>query len=1224
MSLFNDDPTCQQCSIRNGFTLFQDNTILEFSSSEDDFKGETCAAGYQCAEQHLDDHYDPTTAGCCEACQNDQLCKEGSIALRDFPDSNTCPDGYLCTEDKKLLCPTGTICSYNRRLNCTEAVENSFFREIFEGTYCRKGTAFLEMCPTGSYCPDQETMETCPSGSFCMRKSKEDWLSCSACDEGSTELKAEKSQFYLIILVISSICFVKLITWLGKNEYIPKALANPLVKIEEMLCSLCRKKDTEIVDIDDKQIKEERELRINAISEQHTFKAMDADNKGYVTFDDLGRELNLSPKKYSRLQYILLLDTTNKLTEEEFTAYFPNALYRAEHMEPTPEDVQNIFSKLDQDNSKVIKGRELYESYLHFFLEESEIRDLYKKFKALDHGLLFGKPAQGVKITEKQFLTHFADFLNDVTAESTGQGTEITFKDLNLTVITDSGEKKTIVNNVSGEVPAKAMTALMGGSGAGKTSLLNALCGRAYYGEVTGHIYINGREGVMDQVKPLMGFVPQDDIIYAELTVYENFLYAGRLRLPPNTTEDEISDLADDVVSYLGLNRVKDSLVGDVRRRGVSGGEKKRVNIGVELMARPKILFLDEPTSGLDASASSLVMHSLKLLNIKQNITICAVIHQPRKFIYDQCDYLILLKAGGSMVYCGVTTEAKSYFERFGYELPMGENTADFVIDVATGALSPKSATVGSTRNSGLGLALDLGEEWLKYKGKDQTEDASTDISLGTDEESPEERDLPVPGKRKSFFQQFIIQMQRRLLVMKRNSDDEFTAFLSLLFAVFIITLLQGKTEPVEVEPDTDDLNYVDGTLNFEQLYRTLMYPTSDTTVDVQNYTQTQLCNMYLYHDFVRDAVLNMINYSSVQNADLNTFTLKMGLIISILVAIAAQKPISTKKMEFFREAGSECSVLAFFLAIVIIFYFDITIKMAFISLVCLFFRGTIASSFPFIFNMLTLTWGSAAWGFFYSTWASPENVVMLIGMHMVLASFISGNTDIMTLEDLQNSWVKNLLSSIISPPRFYAETYAVTEEKCLKELSGFPSKVLYLFDYTNFDTLFLGGNDPNVTLRSCSGWFYYTLPSVLVTCTVVFFSAIMLHTVNRKQMIKLTMVESFKKNKDNFRLMWSLVALCFIGLFSVAVWSIFAERGTLDSELEDENVFCSLLYIPEEDCSDVYNDIKESGFFDELFNDTASSNPNGAPAFCGQMNTTAFFDFRSVMDGSAVAFLRK
>ena len=204
------------------------------------------------------------------------------------------------------------------------------------------------------------------------------------------------------------------------------------------------------------------------------------------------------------------------------------------------------------------------------------------------------------------------------------------------------------------------------------------------------------------------------------------------------------------------------------------------------------------------------------------------------------------------MAYCGPTTEAQSYFERFGYELPMGENTADFVIDVVTGALAPKlkDDATGSKMSSGLlGQTADLGQEWLKYKGKVDVEDASTEQdSLVTDDEPPEEKDLPVPGQRKSFYQQFIIQMQRRLLVMKRNSDDEFTAFLSLLFGVFLIALISKKVEPVEPDPDTDDLNYVDGTLDFEQLYRTLIVPTSDTTVDAQNYTQTQLCNMYLYH----------------------------------------------------------------------------------------------------------------------------------------------------------------------------------------------------------------------------------------------------------------------------------------------------------------------------------------------------------------------------------------
>lgn len=118
-----------------------------------------------------------------------------------------------------------------------------------------------------------------------------------------------------------------------------------------------------------------------------------------------------------------------------------------------------------------------------------------------------------------------------------------------------------------------------------------------------------------------------------------------------------------------------------------------------------------------------------------------------------------------------------------------------------------------------------------------------------------------------------------------------------------------------------------------------------------------------------------MMNYQRIYALTFNLFsirfTLKMGLVVSIMVAIAAQKPITAKKMEFFREAGSEYNVLAFFLAITIIFFCDITIKMTFISLVALFFRGTIASSWPFIFNMLSLTWVSAAWGIFYSTWVS-------------------------------------------------------------------------------------------------------------------------------------------------------------------------------------------------------------------------------------------------------------
>jgi ABC-type multidrug transport system ATPase subunit len=175
------------------------------------------------------------------------------------------------------------------------------------------------------------------------------------------------------------------------------------------------------------------------------------------------------------------------------------------------------------------------------------------------------------------------------------------------------------------------------------------------------------------------------------LTVRENFIFAGRFQLPKGTPKKEIADLADATMANLGLSRVMHSVVGDVTRRGVSGGEKKRVNIGLELMARPKILFLDEPTSGLDANSALMVMESLKTLAQVYGTTICSVIHQPRKFIFELFDSLILLGVGGKMVYHGPVSGVETYFTNLHYVLPAGESIADWLIDISSGRLGPSS-----------------------------------------------------------------------------------------------------------------------------------------------------------------------------------------------------------------------------------------------------------------------------------------------------------------------------------------------------------------------------------------------------------------------------------------------------------------------------------------------------------------------------------------------------
>ncbi|KAL3921731.1 MAG: hypothetical protein SGILL_002591 [Bacillariaceae sp.] len=335
-----------------------------------------------------------------------------------------------------------------------------------------------------------------------------------------------------------------------------------------------------------------------------------------------------------------------------------------------------------------------------------------RRSSILSHGSTTGHratPQVQSTITREEFIENYPQLLLDIMLEEEEEddystlscmdfmGVDICFTDLSLSVKVGKRTAK-VVDEVTGRIRAKTMTGILGGSGAGKTSLLNALCGRAYYGETKGTILVNGHEASIEDFKDSVGFVPQDDIVYAELTVRENLIYSGKFRLPKATPIEEIEELADETLASLGLSRVANSPVGDIRRRGVSGGERKRVSIGIELMALPSILFLDEPTSGLDASSALLVMKGLKHLVEKDGVTVVSVIHQPRKFIYDLFDSLILLGVGGRMVYTGPTENAESYFGRLNYSLPPGESMADWLIDISSGRLEPDNHVAESKR----------------------------------------------------------------------------------------------------------------------------------------------------------------------------------------------------------------------------------------------------------------------------------------------------------------------------------------------------------------------------------------------------------------------------------------------------------------------------------------------------------------------------------------------
>lgn len=163
------------------------------------------------------------------------------------------------------------------------------------------------------------------------------------------------------------------------------------------------------------------------------------------------------------------------------------------------------------------------------------------------------------------------------------------------------------------------------------------------------------------------------------------------MRQPVHMSHNEKRLKVLEVIQFLGLGHIMDNPIGDVETRGISGGERKRVNIGMELVASPSILFLDEPTSGLDSSTSLEVCKLLKQIAQEQYLTVAAVVHSPSPHAFNQFDDLLLLGSGGRVVYSGPRDEAAAYFESIGYPVPDDESPADFFITLAAGRVD-KSA----------------------------------------------------------------------------------------------------------------------------------------------------------------------------------------------------------------------------------------------------------------------------------------------------------------------------------------------------------------------------------------------------------------------------------------------------------------------------------------------------------------------------------------------------
>lgn len=334
------------------------------------------------------------------------------------------------------------------------------------------------------------------------------------------------------------------------------------------------------------------------------------------------------------------------------------------------------------------------------------------------------------------------DIQNEEKGESEPPPVTLRWLDLSCSVdVKDKAKKqtsqKTILSLTAGTAQPGRLLAIIGPSGSGKTTLLNAVAGQmASSGalQLKGIVTVNGVPRASADVR--QGFVAQEDVFYSQLTVRETLMMAAQLRLPKSMADSEKEEYVTELLNKLGLTKCAGTIVGDARARGVSGGEKKRLSIGCELIASPNLVFADEPTSGLDSFQAQRVMQTLKDL-AEEGKTVIASIHQPRSSIFEMFDDLLLLSEGRE-VYFGPANEAAGFFEEQGFPCPPHYNPAEFFTDlISIDTSSPELEQESRERLDTLVKAAKERAHKLQPANGDASGDAEAVAGLASPNNSP-------------------------------------------------------------------------------------------------------------------------------------------------------------------------------------------------------------------------------------------------------------------------------------------------------------------------------------------------------------------------------------------------------------------------------------------------------------------------------------------------------
>lgn len=385
----------------------------------------------------------------------------------------------------------------------------------------------------------------------------------------------------------------------------------------------------------------------------------DLESSNGTYFFDGTQYVRMKPNKYykkTRSDWIFRIDSQKKNSDHSAVVIFTNSETQGSwQCMPLDEGLSTIGRA--SDNTIVMKPPNFSRHHAGIYRRENH-------YMLVDYNSMNGVYVNGVRIRGQQEI-HEKDMIQiagslfllnngKLMYQTTISGVSLTLENICKTVGHGSSRKR-ILNNVSCEIGNNEFVAIIGGSGAGKTTVMNAMSG--FDSDISGRVYCNGIDlrRNFNTLKNMIGFVPQQDIIYENLTLQRMLYYTAKMKMPSDTSKAEIRARIHKVLEMVDLIQHAKTYI-----RKLSGGQKKRASIAVEMLADPGLFFLDEPTSGLDPDTEQSLMHTLAKLSKSEGKTIIMVTHTIQSI--DLCDKVIFMGPGGKICYCGPPSEITNYF----------------------------------------------------------------------------------------------------------------------------------------------------------------------------------------------------------------------------------------------------------------------------------------------------------------------------------------------------------------------------------------------------------------------------------------------------------------------------------------------------------------------------------------------------------------------------------